>query len=385
MNRTMALVIPSRTGQFDYTDEHALLASTAADLLARRWDFAAVRRTARDDSGFDPALHRELCELGWLGLCLPTEVGGSGMPVSALPCLFEPIGQRLLAGPCLASTLASQAVTFAASPAQQRAILPPLAAGAELATVALYEPDGSYLLDSPTLTAKSVSNGFELTGQKTSVLDTGSAQHVLVLARLSGEPAWFWIPANQLQGRITREIVIDETRRSARIDFTGLQLAAATLLEGDARRALEHVQHVAWLLSAAEMAGGIEGVLALTLDYLRTRTQFGKPIGSYQALKHPMAEIMCSLEEGRSLLYRAATALARNDADAEIVLRMAKAQLGEGYAHATDRSIQFHGAIGFTYECHAQLFFRRAQWLEHSFGDAPHHRRKLAELLYPKS
>jgi acyl-CoA dehydrogenase len=381
----MALVIPTRSGQFDFTDEHALLASTAGDLLARRWDFAAVRRNARTDSGFDPTLHRELCELGWLGLCLPTELGGSGMPLSALPCLFEPIGQRLLAGPYFATTLASQALTFAASPAQQRAVLPPLAAGAELATVALYEPDGSYLLEATTLSAKPAGKGFELTGQKTSVLDAGTAQHVLVLANLSGAPAWFWVATSELQGRITREILIDETRRSARIDFDRLQLPAAALLEGDAERALEHVQRVAWLLAAAEMAGGIEGVLALTVDYLRTRTQFGKPIGSYQALKHPMAEIMCSLEEGRSLLYRAATALARSDADAEIALRMAKAQLGEAYAHAADRSIQFHGAIGFTYECHAQLFFRRAQWLEHSFGDAPHHRRKLADLLYPKS
>lgn len=379
----MALVIPNRSAQFDFTDEHALLASTAGDLLARRWDFAAVRRTAQTETGFDAGLHRELCELGWLGLCVPSEHGGSGMPVSALPCLFEPIGQRLLAGPYLATTLASQALLFAASPAQQQTLLPPLASGAELATVALYEPDGSYLLETPSVTAKRAASGFELAGQKTSVLDASAAQHVLVCASLDGAPTWFWISASALRGRITREIVIDETRRTARIDFSGLQLPAAALLEGDARGALAHVQRVAWLLSAAEMAGGTEGVLALTLDYLRTRMQFGKPIGSYQALKHPMAEIACSLEEGRSLLYRAASALARDEPDVEILLRMAKAQLGEGYAYAADRSIQFHGAIGFTYECHAQLFFRRAQWLEHSFGDAPHHRRKLGELLYP--
>lgn len=381
----MALAIPSRIPQFDWSDEHALLASNASDLLARRCDFAAVRGNARSELGFDASLHRELCELGWLGLCLPSELGGSGMPLSALPCLFEPMGQRLLAGPYLATTLASQALLFAASTAQQNALLPALAAGAELATIALYEPDGSYLLGRPALDAKPAADGFELSGQKTSVLDTSAAQHVLVSASLRGELAWFWIPISQLRGRITREVVIDETRRSARIDFAGLQLPAAALLEGDARRALEHVQRVAWLLAAAEMAGGIEGVLALTVDYLRTRTQFGKPIGSYQALKHPMAEIMCSLEEGRSLLYRAAAALAKADADAEISLRMAKAQLGEGYTHAADRSIQFHGAIGFTYECHAQLFFRRAQWLEHSFGDALHHRGKLAELLWPRA
>jgi alkylation response protein AidB-like acyl-CoA dehydrogenase len=381
----MALGAPSRGIQFDFSDEHALLAQNASELLAKRWDFAAVRGGARTELGFDAALHRELCDLGWLGLCVPAELGGSGMPVSALPCIFEPIGQRLLAGPYFANTLATQALLCAASPAQQRAVLPALASGAELATVAVYEPDGSYLLEQPGVSAKAAAQGFELAGHKTSVLDTAVANHVLVSASLGGELAWFWVPAAALRGRISREVSIDETRRTARIDFTGLTLPAAALLEGDARRALQHVQQVAWLLSAAEMSGGTEGVLALTLDYLRTRTQFGKPIGSYQALKHPMAEIMCSLEEGRSLLYRAAASFSFGSADAEVDLRMAKAQLGETYAYAADRSIQFHGAIGFTYECHAQLFFRRAQWLEHSFGDAPHHRRKLADLLYPRS
>ena len=374
----------NRTAAFDFTDDHALLATTAHDLLARRSDFGAVRSRVQHALGFDPDLHRELCELGWLGLCIPSDLGGSGMPLSALPCLFEPMGQRLLAGPYLANTLASQALLIAASPSQQRAVVPPLATGAELASVALYESDGSYLLDTPGLSATPTPGGFELSGQKTSVLDAEAVQHVLVSARLGGELAWFWIPTAALRGRISRERVIDETRRSFRLELSGLTLPATALLEGDARRALEHVQRVAWLVVAAEMAGGSEGVLALTVDYLRTRTQFGKTIGSYQALKHPMAEIMCALEEGRSLLYRAASAFAKHEPDAEIALRMAKAQLGESYAHAADRSIQFHGAIGFTYECHAQLFFRRAQWCEYSFGDPLHHRRHLAELMWPR-
>jgi acyl-CoA dehydrogenase len=375
--------VASSSALLDWNDDYALLAQTAGDLLARRSDFAAIRRSLLTPLGFDPALHRELCELGWLGLCIPTELGGAGLPLSALPCVFEPMGKYLLAGPYLANTLASQLILQAASADQQRAWLPNLASGAELATVALYEPDGSYLLEQAQLEAQPQAQGFALRGVKTSVLDAGAAQHVFVLAKLRGEPAWFRIPSDQLRGRIQQERLIDETRRSARIDFDKLELSADALLGGDARRGLTHVQRVSWLLTAAEMAGGCEGVLQLTLDYLRTRTQFGKTIGSYQALKHPMVEIMCGLEEGRSLAYRAAAALAHDEPDAELNLRMAKAQLGEGYAHASDRSIQFHGAIGFTYECHAQLFFRRAQWQAHSFGDAQHHRRQLAELLWP--
>ena len=375
--------VSATSAVLDWNDDYALLAQTANDLLNRRSDFAAVRRTLASEAGFDAALHRELCELGWLGLCIPGEHGGAGLPLSALPCVFEPIGRQLLAGPYLASTLASQLVLSAASAAQQRAWLPALASGSELASVALYEPSGSYLLDQVSLEAKPTARGFALSGTKIAVLDVHVAQHVYVLAKLRSEPAFFRVPSAALSGRAQRERLVDETRRSYRIDFEALELPADALLEGDARGGREHVQRVAWLLTAAEMAGGSEGVLQLTVEYLKTRIQFGKPIGSYQALKHPMAEIMCSLEDGRSLVYRAAAALAHDEPDAEQALRMAKAQLGEGYAYATDRSIQFHGAIGFTYECNAQLFFRRAQWLNYSFGDAQHHRQQLAKLLWP--
>jgi alkylation response protein AidB-like acyl-CoA dehydrogenase len=180
-----------------------------------------------------------------------------------------------------------------------------------------------------------------------------------------------------------REIRIDETRRSSRISLDGLALPQDALLASGAaaRTALEHVERVALLLLSAEMAGGAEGVMQLTLEYLKTRVQFGRAIGSYQHLKHGMVEILCSVEQGRSLLYHAATAFDRTDRGSEIALRMAKAQLGESFCHAADRSIQFHGAIGFTYECHAQLYFRRAQWLEHAFGNARFQRKRLAPLL----
>jgi alkylation response protein AidB-like acyl-CoA dehydrogenase len=135
------------------------------------------------------------------------------------------------------------------------------------------------------------------------------------------------------------------------------------------------------------MAGVAQGVFELTLDYLKTRVQFGKKIGGYQALKHPMVWIMAGLEHSRSLLYRAAT-LWDTGSDAreiEIAVRMSKVQSGETCTNAVDRAIQFHGAFGFTWDCHAQLFFRRAQWAEYTFGDAAHHRRHLARLLLGNS
>jgi acyl-CoA dehydrogenase len=305
------------------------------------------------------------------------------LPVSALVSVGEPMGERLYATPFLANTLACAALLRCASPTLLQGVLPELIAGRASAAIALHEPHGSFELAHIAAQAVASPNGFSFSGIKSSVLDGQNAEWIVIAARLHDQPALFLVSRAQLQGRITAERIVDETRRSARIDLNALQVEESALLDqGSATSALEHVQRLAWLLLAADMCGGTEGVLQLTLEWLRIRKQFGKPIGSYQALKHPMAEIMCSLEEGRSLLYRAATAFEADAPDCEIALRMAKAQLGETYMQAADRSIQFHGAIGFTYECHAQLFLRRAQWDEHSFGDGMHQRRHLGELLW---
>jgi alkylation response protein AidB-like acyl-CoA dehydrogenase len=371
--------------EIEHSEEEALLAHSAAELLAERSDFAAVRRAIATESGYDPALYRQLAELGWLGLALPESYGGAGMRAAALVNVVEPMGRFLFASPFLASTLAAQALLRAGNEAQRQRWLPPIARGEAIGAVALSEPSGSYELDRPQAEAVSTKDGFALRGVKTLVLDAQHADFVIVAARLQGRLALLLVPASALQGRVRREQLVDETRRSARVQLDGVQVDKDALLDGgDGEGALRHVERLGFLLLAAEMAGGAEGVLQLTVEYLKTRKQFGKLIGSYQALKHPMVEIMIAIEQGRSLLYHAATAFERPDPEPETALRMAKAQLGDTFAHATDRAIQFHGAIGFTYECHAQLYLRRAQWLQHTLGDAAHHRRKLAALLWPQ-
>jgi acyl-CoA dehydrogenase len=370
--------------EIEHSEEEALLAYSASELLAERSDFAAVRRVMASESGYDASVYRQLAELGWLGLALPEAYGGTGMRPGALVNLVEPMGRFLLASPFLATTLAAQALLRAGSEAHKQHWLPAFARGEAIGTIALSEPSGSYELDRPQTEAVTTPDGFVLRGVKTLVLDAQHAEVVIVAARLQDRPALLLVPASALAGRVRPEQLVDETRRSARIQLDGVQVGKDALLDGgDAAQALRHVQHLGWLLHAAEMAGGTEGVLQLTVEYLKTRKQFGKAIGSYQALKHPMVEIMCALEQGRSLLYHAATVFDRPGPEPEVALHMAKAQLGETFAYAADRSIQFHGAIGFTHECHAQLFLRRAQWLLHTLGDPLHHRRKLAALLWP--
>jgi alkylation response protein AidB-like acyl-CoA dehydrogenase len=370
--------------EITWSDEEAMLAQSAAELLTRRASFDAVRAAMETEHGYDRALYRELAELGWLGVAVPAAYDGAELRVGALCGIFEAAGMHVHGSPLLASTLTAQALLAAASDAQKREHLPPLVRGETIGAVAVSEPNGSWELASLAASATQTSTGYALSGTKSFVLDGQNADLVLVAARLAGRPALFALRGDALKDRLRPETLIDATRRSARLSLDGLEVGKDALLDGngpDATPALAHVQRTAWLLLAAEMAGGTEGVLQLTVDYLRTRKQFGKLIGSYQALKHPTTEIMCSLEQGRSLLYHAATAFDREPPAPELALRMAKAFLGDLYTHATDRSIQFHGAIGFTWECHAQLFFRRAQWAQYSFGDGAHHRRHLADRL----
>lgn len=367
----------------ELSEEQAMLASSASDFLQKHSTHEAVRKRMATETGHDPALWRELGSLGWLGVALPEEHGGAGMPVGTLVSLAEPMGRALFASPFLATTLAGRLLSVAGSEDQKAAWLPKLASGEAIGTVALTEPDGSWELTVPRLQASKRGDGYLLRGSKTLVLDAAVADVLLVSAALEGAPEIFLVERSRLGATaLRREVIVDEARRAYRLDLDGLTLdASARLSGGDARAALDHVDRLGALLVAAEMSGGTEGVMDLTLEYLRTRVQFGRLIGSYQALKHPMVELMIEQEKTRSLLHHAATVFDGDPGLAEVAIHMAKAQAGDTFTRTADRAIQFHGAIGFTYECHAQLYFRRAQWAEYTFGDATHHRSRLQPLL----
>ena len=219
-----------------------------------------------------------------------------------------------------------------------------------------------------------------LTAKKCFVLDAPQAAVIVVSAQVDGAARLVALTADQLpEGALVRETVIDETRRSYTLEVDALALPADQLLPG---ADFASIEHAALLLLSAEMSGGLAGVLHVIIDYLTTRKQFDQYIGSYQSLKHPTVQILLSMEACRSHVYRAATLIAQSDNDAiEEAVRMAKAQGSEAFAFAGDRAVQFHGGFGFTYECDAQLFLRRALWCQYQFGDAAYHRNLLAPLL----
>lgn len=385
--------------QLHFSDEQAMLQDSAAAFCREQSPMSAVRKLiagAGDDStGFDRPVWQAMAELGWLGISVPENFGGSGLTLGHTAVIAEALGRHLLATPFGSTLLGIEGLLAGASAAQQAVWLPRLAQGG-MATVAVFEDEGDW--DLLALQCRAEASGASLTlhGAKTLVLDAAVADLLLVSVQHDGKPALLLLPATALpRQHLQREAVIDETRRSYRLTLDGLTLPADALVTGTAaRRALQAIRQAAWLLASAEAAGGIAGVLAVTVDYLNNRSAFGRKIGSYQALKHGCADILIGLERARSHLHHAATLLveagsadagtAAREPDAiEIALRMAKVEAGDSFVAAGDRSVQFHGGFGFTYDCDAQLYLHRALWLQPWFGDAAHHRRRLADLLLP--
>lgn len=370
-------------GRIGFSEDQATLLEVATDFCQRRAPVATVRRLMEDEPGHDPAVWAELGDLGWLGVAIPEAFGGSGLGLAEVVPLVEQMGRRLMAGPFVSTTLAAQALIAGGTEDQKREALPRIAAG-EAATLALAELDTDWEPDAIGCTATQRPDGrLALSGRKILVTDAAEARRILASVRLDGAPALVLLTPEDLpSGALRRETVIDETRRSFALALDGIVLDADRLLDPDrVGVALEHIHLAANLLAAADMVGGTQACIDYTLDYLRTRTQFGKVIGAYQALKHPMVDAYTRYEQARSHLYSAAHCF-NEQGTGEIAVRMAKAAADVAYSFAADRSIQFHGGFGFTWDCDAQLYRRRAIWHAAQFGDAAFHRKKLARLLF---
>lgn len=369
-------------GRIGFSEDQASLLEIATEFCREKSPISRVRALLTDETGHDPALWDEIAALGWLGVAIPEDLGGAGLTLAEAVPLMEQMGRNLLAGPFFSTTLAAQALLAGATPAQQQAWLPRLATGT-VATLALTEASGDWALNNIAATASAASDGrIVLRGTKLLVCDAALAGLIIASVQWDGAPALVLIEAADIpEGALRREKIIDETRRSFALTLDGVTLAQGALLDpARADAALAHIHLAANLLASAEMVGGTAAVIDYTLDYLKTRKQFGLPIGAYQGLKHPIVDAYVGYEQARSHLYAAAHSFAEQGTG-EVAVRMAKAIADQTFAFAADRAIQFHGGFGFTYDCDAQLYRRRAMWHAAQFGDAAYHRRKLADLL----
>lgn len=368
-------------GHLGFTEEQGDLLEVAGAFCRDKSPVEKVRLLMNNDLGHDPGVWEEMAALGWLGIAIPEAHGGAGLGLAEVVPVTEHIGRALLQSPFLSTTLAAQAILAGGTPAQQSMLLPRLATGTP-ATLALVDQSGDWTPDAVTATATLNGDTVALSGTKLFVTDARVAEHIIASVLCDGAPGLVLIDKADLsETSLRREIIVDETKRSYELTLDGITVPATNFLDPDkATATLAHIHLAANLLGAAEMIGGTKACIDYTVEYLKTRKQFGKLIGSYQALKHPVVDAYVLYEQARSHLYSAANSFTEQGTG-EIATRMAKATADQALSFAADRAIQFHGGFGFTYDCDAQLYRRRAIWHASQFGDAAYHKKKLAELL----
>ncbi len=363
-----------------YSEEQIELLDVATTFCRDKSPIDKVRKLIDSDTGYDAAVWGEIAGLGWTAVAIPEAQGGVGLSLAEVVPLVEQMGRNLMASPFVATTLAAQALVAGGSEVQQAEWLPKLAEGA-VGTLALAEAHGDWDLTNITATAYSDGDRLVMSGEKLFVLWADAAEVVITSVMLDGKAALVLLTAEDIAGRLRREAIIDETKRSFALNLDGISVAKSALLDpAKATATLAHLDVAAALLQTAEMCGGTQSVIDYTIGYLQTRKQFGKIIGEYQALKHPMVDAYVDYEKARSHLYSAADSFS-DQGLGEIAVRMAKAAADGAYSHAADRSVQFHGGFGFTHDCDAGLHRRAAIFHASQFGDAAWQRAKLGDLL----
>ena len=372
---------------FGLSDDQLLLQRSAAEFLASECPASLVREVARDEEGFPRGLYRHMAELGWLGLIVPDTYGGAGLSFLDLVLLLEQLGRAVVPGPFFSSAvLATLAIMLGGTSAQRQAWLPRLAAGDAVGTLAWLE--ASDRLDPAGVAARARKSGkaYRLSGQKLFVTDAHVADVIVAAFRSAGRGeegvTLFLLPRDTPGVTIKPLPSIDLTRRPMEVRFEDVELPAAAVLGAEHKgwKTLARLFDAAAVALAADSLGGAERALELAVDYAKVREQFGRAIGSFQAVKHIAAEMVSEIEPARSLLWYAAYACDSVPRDAARAASMAKACLSDVYSHTTNRAVQIRGGIGFTWEHDLHFWFKRAKWNEFAFGDATYHRERLAQL-----
>jgi alkylation response protein AidB-like acyl-CoA dehydrogenase len=371
------------------TSEQEELRASVARFLADRVPITAVRSLMDAADGGDPAVWKQAGEqLGLQGIAIPEEYGGSGFSFAEQAIVLEELGAALYGGPYLASAvLAANALLASGDEAAKKAYLPGIASGELIATLAFTEEDGSWEASATRLTATpattadaSVVGGWQLDGHKSFVLDGHTAGLLLVIGRTAGGLSLFAVPGDA-EGLVRTPLpTLDQTRKLARLEFSGV---SATLLgaDGAGEALLSRVLDIAAIAQAAEQLGGAQRALTMAVEYAKVRHQFGRPIGSFQAIKHRCADLLLELESLRSAVVYAAAAVAEDSPEIPVVAALVKAYASDVYFHVAAENIQIHGGIGFTWEHDAHLYFKRAKASELFLGDATLHRERLATRI----
>ena len=371
------------------TEEQELLRDAARDYASDQCTIDQLRglRDADNERGFDPALWKQMAELGWLGIPFPEEFGGAELGLAELGVVLEELGHPLAVTPFLSTVLlAGGAIHAGGSAEQKKRVLPALCEGGRILALAHQETPrhAPYAVET---TATRDGNGFVIDGSKQLVLDGAAADELVVVARTSGAAgerqglSLFLVDASA-QGIDRKRTLLIDSRSAAEITFAGTRVAAESLIGELDRGAdvLDPVLDRATAALCAEMLGGIEEAFDRTVAYLKEREQFGAVIGSFQGLKHRAARWFCEVQLSRSVVLKTLRALDEGLAQAPELVSACKARLSDTYRLSGEEGIQLHGGVGVTDEEDIGFFMKRARVSELLLGDATFHRNRFAEL-----
>ena len=367
---------------FGFSEEQEELRRMVKRFLDDKSPESEVRRLMATAEGYDPAVWRQMAEeLGLQGLGIPEEFGGQGFGPVELYVVFEEMGAALLCAPYFSTVaLAANALLLVGDDEVKARYLPGIAGGETIATLALTDDTGNWDLAATSTVARLAGDGYVVSGVRNYVTDGHVASLLLVPAVTEEGLSLFAVSADA--PGVAREALatMDQTRKQSRIV---LDEAPAVLVgpAGGARRGLETTLQIATSALAAEQVGGAQRVLDNAVEYAKVRVQFGRPIGSFQAIKHKCADMLLDVESAKSAAYYAAWAAQERNDELPIAASLAKSFCSEAYFHCAAENIQIHGGIGFTWEHHAHLYFKRAKSSELFLGDPAYHRELLAQLL----
>jgi alkylation response protein AidB-like acyl-CoA dehydrogenase len=373
-----------------FTEEQELLRASARRFLENECPTAFVRERMAEPAAVTDAFWRKLSDQGWFGILYPEEAGGSALGLVDMTVLMEEMGRAVMPGPFFSTILlGGSAILEAGSPAQRQEWLPRIVAGSAKVSLAWTEPNARWDAAGIVASGRETASGFVLSGTKLFVLDAHSSDALVVAVRtrdgstMEDGISLFLVPNDTPGLAVTLLPTVDETRKLCEVRLDQVAVPAATLLgeKHGAWRALSRVLDRATVALCAEMCGGAQRVLDMTTDYAKIRIAFGKPIGSYQGVKHRAADMLVDVENAKSLTYYAAWAIDEELAEAPLAVSMAKAYASDACRKVAGAGIQLHGGIGFTWEHDLQLYFKRAKASEVAFGDATWHRERVARLL----
>jgi alkylation response protein AidB-like acyl-CoA dehydrogenase len=367
---------------FAFSEEQEQLREFVRQFLENYSPETAVRELMETDAGYDTETWSMMAEqLGLQSLIIPEEYGGQGFGYVELIVVLEEMGRALLCAPFFSTVvLAANTLIHAGDEAAASALLPGIASGETIATLAFTEESGRWDEAGITMEASADGDAWNLSGSKMYVLDGHIADLVLVAARTANGVSLFHVAGDADGLTRTALATMDMTRKQARLDFDGV---SATLIgsEGSGWSVLERVLDLAAVALAAEQVGGAQICLDTAVQYAKDRVQFGRPIGSFQAIKHKCADMLLEVESAKSAAYYAGWCAAELNDELPSVASLAKAYCSEAYFHTTAENIQIHGGIGFTWEHSAHLYFKRAKSSELLFGDPTYHRELLAQRI----